>query len=77
MVGGGVPRFMDSLSAAEQSSGFGLIRTAYMVVAASGSVVVGALADFSGWAVSFGFLIALLAIACGLLVANPALDLGY
>lgn len=71
------PRFMDSLSADEQSSGFGLIRTAYMVVAASGSVVVGVLADSFGWGVSFGFLVALLAVAGGLLAGNKALGLGY
>ncbi|MCU4972026.1 MFS transporter [Halobacteria archaeon AArc-m2/3/4] len=71
------PRFMDHLSAAEQSSGFGLIRTVYMVVAASGSVVVGLLADLFGWAVSFGFLIALLAVVCVLLVANEAFGLEY
>lgn len=71
------PRFMDHLSEAEQSSGFGLIRTVYMVVAASGSVVVGLLADLFGWAVSFGFLIALLAVVCVLLAANEAFGLGY
>ncbi|WP_207586323.1 MFS transporter [Halomontanus rarus] len=71
------PRFMDHLSAAEQSSGFGLIRTVYMVVAASGSVVVGLLADLFGWAVSFGFLIALLAGVCALLAANEAFGLEY
>ncbi|MCU4742230.1 MFS transporter [Natronoglomus mannanivorans] len=71
------PRFMDHLSAAEQSSGFGLVRTVYMVVAASGSVVVGLLADLFGWAVSFGFLIALLAVVCVLLVANEVFGLEY
>ena len=71
------PRFMDHLSEAERSSGFGLVRTVYMVVAASGSVVVGLLADFFGWAASFGFLIAILAVVCCLLAVNRALGLGY
>ncbi|RDI71807.1 MFS transporter [Halopelagius longus] len=71
------PRFMDNLSAAEQSSGFGLIRTTYMAVAASGSVVVGVLADLFGWTVSFGFLMALLAVAGGLLAGNRVLGLDY
>lgn len=71
------PRFFDNLSEAEQSSGFGLVRTVYMVVAASGSVVVGVLADLFGWATSFGFLTALLGVVCGLLVVNEALGLGY
>jgi len=71
------PRFLDNLSAAEQSSGFGLIQTAYMVVAAAGSVVVGVLADAFGWGVSFGFLAVLLAVALSLLAANRAFALGY
>ncbi|GAB3328476.1 hypothetical protein GCM10027355_33790 [Haloplanus salinarum] len=71
------PRFMDHLSQSEQSSGFGVIRTAYMLVAAWGSVVVGTLADLFGWAVSFGALVALLGVALGLLVGNRALGLGY
>jgi len=71
------PRFLDNLSAAEQSSGFGLIRTAYMVVAAAGSVVVGVFADAFGWGVSFGFLAVLLAVALSLFAANRAFALGY
>lgn len=64
------PRFMDNLSDDEQSMGFGLIRTVYMVVAASGSVVVGILATAFGWASSFLCLVGLLGIVCCLLVAN-------
>lgn len=71
------PRFMDNLSEAERSSGFGLIRTAYMIVAASGSVVVGVLADAFDWTVSFGFLVALLCVVCGLFLLNRTLDLHY
>ncbi|NUC73215.1 MFS transporter [Haloterrigena sp. SYSU A558-1] len=71
------PRFMDRLSDAERSFGFGLFRTAYMTVAASGSVVVGLLADLFGWRVSFGFLTALLGLVCALLLANRALGLEY
>lgn len=71
------PRFMDRLSADEQSFGFGLFRTVYMIVAASGSVVVGFLADGFGWAVSFGFLALLLALVCVLLFVNTALELEY
>lgn len=66
------PRFLDHLSDAERSAGFGLVRTVYMVVASSGSVVVGLVADLFGWAVSFGVLILLLAVVVCLLVANRA-----
>jgi predicted MFS family arabinose efflux permease len=71
------PRFMDLLSADEQSFGFGVFRTVYMVVAASGPVVVGTLADVFGWAVSFGFLIAILALVVCLLLVNRLLGLQY
>ncbi|SFS90068.1 MFS transporter [Halostagnicola kamekurae] len=70
-------RLMDRLSETERSFGFGLFRTVYMTIAASGSVVVGLLADLFGWGVSIGFLAVLLAVVCLLLVANSVLDLGY
>lgn len=69
------PRFMDHLSADEQSTGFGLIRTVYMVVAAAGSVVTGSLASTFGWASSFLTLVGLLGIVCCLLVANRWFDI--
>ncbi|TYL40691.1 MFS transporter [Natronococcus pandeyae] len=65
-----LPRFMDNLAEDERSVGFGLIRTVYMIVASAGSVVVGLVADLFGWAVSFGVLIAMLAVVGCLLVAN-------
>ncbi len=71
------PRFVDNLSADEQGAGFGLIRTVYMIVASSGSVVVGLLADLFGWAVSFGALIGLLGAVLVLVAINSVLDLGY
>ncbi|QSG03434.1 MFS transporter [Natranaeroarchaeum sulfidigenes] len=71
------PRFMDNLSADEQGAGFGLVRTVYMIVASSGSVVVGLLADLYGWAVSFGALIGLLGLVLVLVLVNLRFDLGY
>ena len=44
-----LPVFMDHLAPAERSVGFGLIRTTYMVMGASGSVVTGLVADGWGW----------------------------
>ncbi|NUB90311.1 MFS transporter [Haloterrigena sp. SYSU A121-1] len=72
-----LPRFMDHLSAAERSAGFGLVRTVYGFVGALGSVVTGALADLFGWGVSFGFLAALLALVFVALTINRAFSLGY
>ena len=48
-----LPKFMDHLDDEERSAGFGLIRTAYMVLGASGSVVTGAAADLLGWGPAF------------------------
>lgn len=70
-------RFMDHLSEAERSSGFGLVRTAYMIIAAPGSVAIGVLSDLFGWAFAIGFLIALLGIVLGQLTINRVLKLGY
>jgi len=52
MMSWGAPiqsRFMDLLGASERGTGFGLVRTAYMTTGATGSVVVGILADLYGW----------------------------
>ncbi|WP_128905627.1 MFS transporter [Halorubrum amylolyticum] len=70
-------RFMDLLSDAERGAGFGLVRTAYMVVGASGSVVVGAVSDAAGWTVAFGLLAGVMGLALTALLANRALRLGY
>jgi len=48
-----LPKVLDHMSAQEEGLGFGLVRTTYMVVGASGSVGVGALADLFGWATAF------------------------
>ncbi|WP_226482289.1 MFS transporter [Natrinema amylolyticum] len=72
-----LPRFMDELSAAERSAGFGLVRTVYGFVGALGSVVTGILADLFGWGVSFGFLAALLALVFVALAVNRLFSLGY
>ena len=69
-------RFLDRLSAAEQGAGFGLVRTVYMILGASGSLVVGAVSDLAGWPVAFGLLSTIMALSlCGLL-ANRLLGLG-
>lgn len=55
-----LPAFMDHLSEEERSAGFGLIRTTYMVLGASGSAVTGVVADVLGWKAAFLGLAALL-----------------
>ncbi|MFC7186497.1 MFS transporter [Halorubrum yunnanense] len=70
-------RFMDLLSDAERGAGFGLVRTAYMVIGASGSVVVGTVSDVAGWGVAFGLLAGVMALGLVTLLANRLLWLGY
>ena len=48
-----MPKFMDHLDDHERSSGFGLVRTVYMMLGAAGSVVTGLVADLLGWTVAF------------------------
>ncbi|WP_280585597.1 MFS transporter [Halorubrum sp. Boch-26] len=70
-------RFMDLLSDEERGAGFGLVRTAYMVVGASGSVVVGTVSDAAGWGAAFGLLAGVMALGLAALLANRLLGLGY
>ena len=71
------PRFMDHLPETEHGTGFGLVRTAYLVAASTGSVTLGVLADAFGWAVSFGALVVVLAVVLCLLAGNWALGGRY
>lgn len=66
-------RMLDGLSTAERGAGFGVFRTVYLLLGASGTAVVGALADVSGWRAATGLLSLcfLLILLVGLL-ASPA-----
>ncbi len=72
-----LPRFVDNLSSAERGAGFGLVRTTYMMMSATGSVVIGTIADVAGWGVAFGTFLVFLSVICLLLVSNRMLDLGF
>lgn len=71
-----LPRFMDNLSAEERGAGFGLVRTTYMVISASGSAVVGSIADLAGWGVAFGIFVVFLSLVCVALLLNRLFNLG-
>ncbi len=51
-------RMLDGLSPAQRGTGFGLFRTIYLLIGATGTTAVGVLADWSGWTVAFGLLTA-------------------
>ncbi len=55
-----LPNIMDHLTEAERGIGFGLIRTTYMVLGASGSLVTGWLSERFGWQSAFLLLTGLL-----------------
>jgi MFS family permease len=63
-----LPKFMDHLGDEERSVGFGLIRSAYMILGASGSVVTGAAADLMGWGAAFFGLALLLGLMLAVLL---------
>ncbi len=53
---------MDGLTGSTRATGFGLFRTVYLLLGATGTAVVGATADVAGWTGAFGLLSALLAV---------------
>lgn len=75
LIGGGFgwpaaiqSRFMDHLTATERTVGFGLVRTVYLTLGATGSVVTGVVADLAGWRAAIGLLAGLFFAAAGALV---------
>lgn len=70
-------RFMDALEADEKGAGFGLVRTAYMLLGALGSVVVGGAADLFGWSVAFGLLAGVMTLGLVTITLNTVFKLGY
>jgi len=66
-------RFMDHLGADERGTGFGLVRTAVLLVSSLGSAVTGTLAGRVGWLAAYGLVVALLVALVALLVGNRAL----
>ncbi|RQG97733.1 MFS transporter [Natrarchaeobius chitinivorans] len=66
-------RFMDNLSDRERGTGFGLVRTVYMLLGSLGSVVIGFLADVAGWDVAFGVLGGCMALCAIVIVGSRAL----
>jgi len=68
-------RIMDQFVEGDRGYGFGLVRTIYMIVAASGSLVVGSLADVGGWLLGYGAIVLLLATTLVALSVNRVLSL--
>ncbi|MFC7131529.1 MULTISPECIES: MFS transporter [Salinibaculum] len=69
-------RFMDLLGESERGYGFGLVRTVYMFLGASGSVAVGTVADASGWIPAYSLVAGLLGVCLLLILGNRLFALG-
>ena len=69
-------RYFDTFEADERGAAFGLVRTAYMILGASGSVVVGVLSDLAGWEAAYGLLVGVTGLGLALLVGNRVLRIG-
>lgn len=63
-------RIMDALASGERTAGFGLIRTLFLLVSSTGSVVTGTLADVAGWVTAYGFVAVVLTGLGALLLGN-------
>jgi predicted MFS family arabinose efflux permease len=59
-------RFMNQFSDEDQASGFGAVRTVFVLLGSVGNAVTGVLAGRVGWAAAFGVVVALLLVAAGL-----------
>jgi len=67
--------FMDVLVGPAKGTDFGFVRTVYMFLGASGSVVTGTLADTAGWPAAYGVVVVLLAAGVAALLARRGIGL--
>jgi len=70
-------RLVNGFASDDVGTEFGLPRTVYGVIGGSGAIVVGALADFFSWDLSFTFLAGISLLAGIAIAANELLSLGY
>jgi len=59
-------RFMSQFPDEDQASGFGVVRTVFVLLGSVGNAVTGVLAGRVGWPAAFGVVVALLLVAAGL-----------
>lgn len=69
-------RFMAQFNAGEGGTGFGLVRTVFVLLGSIGNVATGVLADLAGWPAAYGVIVGLLVLAATLVVGNRLLSLG-
>jgi YNFM family putative membrane transporter len=63
-------RFMSQFPAADRASGFGVVRTVFVLLGSVSNVATGALATHVGWKAAYGVVVALLLLAAALVARN-------
>lgn len=71
------PRILASLDDSERETGFGLVRSVYMILGSAGPVTLGFLADTYGWIASFGSLVAVSLVLLVSFAVNRWFGLDY
>jgi MFS family permease len=69
-------RFMLNFGDEERGTGFGLVRTTFVLLGSVGNAVTGVLADVAGWPVAYGVVVCLLCLAAAMVAGNRLLGLG-
>jgi hypothetical protein len=69
-------RVIDALPDGDEGHGFGLVRTAYMLLGSTGSVTTSVLAGTLGWAGAITVNVGILGVGIAALLANRAFDRG-
>lgn len=69
-------RVMREFAPHERGTGFGLVRTVFVLLGSVGNVATGVLAQAAGWPVAYGVLVGLLVVGATLVVGNRVLGLG-
>ena len=69
-------RFMPEFAADERGTGFGLVRSAFVLLGSVGNAATGILAELGGWGLAYGLVVVLLVGAAALVVGNRLLGLG-
>lgn len=69
-------RFMRQFGPGEGGTGFGLVRTVFVLLGSVGNVATGVLADTAGWSAAYGLVATLLVLAAVLVAGNRLLGLG-
>ncbi|MEF8979956.1 MAG: MFS transporter [Haloarculaceae archaeon] len=69
-------RFMREFGDDERGTGFGLVRTTFVLLGSVGNVATGVLADVGGWPLAMSVLVVLLVVAAAMVVANRLFGFG-